>query len=348
MADGRNTNGDDRRERAPGGRFTGRTARAVVLLVLAGLAALAVVVASCQGGDGDRGAGGPGRSPSPGQSTPGSPGTGGPVLAVKLDNAPVARPHTGLERADVVYVEQVEAGLTRLLAVYTPDHLPPTVGPVRSARESDIELLRQYGEPVLAYSGAQSRLMPLLRAAPVHLLSPADAPGAFSRAPERPAPHNLYLDPRAALRAAPDAKSELAGNGFRYGPAPEGGRADAEESVRFPGSRTTFTWSAAENRWLVSLDGAPARTTGGDRLGPLTAVIQYVTVRPSRFQDRGGSVSPYTETTGSGRALVLRDGRAYEARWSRPGPEDGTVFTARGGERMTFARGQVWVVLAPR
>lgn len=87
------------------------------------------------------------------------------VLAVKIDNVAAARPPTGLEKADIVYVEQVEAGLSRILAAYSSD-VPSVIGPVRSARETDLELLRQFDEPTLAYSGAQSALRPSIEAAP--------------------------------------------------------------------------------------------------------------------------------------------------------------------------------------
>ncbi|HEV7627896.1 MAG TPA: DUF3048 C-terminal domain-containing protein, partial [Streptomyces sp.] len=62
---------------------------------------------------------------------------------------------------------------------------------------------------------------------------------------------------------------------------------------------------------------------------------------------RSGSVTPFTETVGSGRALVLRDGKEYKARWSRPSADGGTTFTDDDGKRLPFARGQVWVALAP-
>ncbi len=57
----------------------------------------------------------------------------------------------------------MEAGLSRILAVYSST-VPPVIGPVRSARETDLELLRQFDRPTLAYSGAQSRLNPLIEA----------------------------------------------------------------------------------------------------------------------------------------------------------------------------------------
>ncbi|MEU9860252.1 DUF3048 domain-containing protein [Streptomyces sp. NPDC047971] len=276
----------------------------------------------------------------------GLPARPAPVLAVKIDNVPPARPHTGLGSADIVYVEQVEGGQTRLLAVYSSD-LPERIGPVRSARESDIELLRQFGRPALAYSGSQTALKPFLRAAPLYPLPPEDAPGAYLRGGGRPAPHNLYVLPGRALAAAPDAE-DAKDIGFRFGPAPAGGEQVNERTVRFPASRYTFSWNAADKSWRVAMDGSPARTTDEGPVTASTVVVQYVTIRSSRFHDVLGSVSPYTETVGGGTAVVLRDGRAHDARWSRPTAEKGTTFTTPDGKPLNFAPGHTWVVLAPR
>ncbi|KUH40425.1 MULTISPECIES: DUF3048 domain-containing protein [Streptomyces] len=315
---------------------------------------LALVLAGC--GTGDRNGPAPTTTPpAPTSSVPsapavspftGLPGRTGPVLAVKIDNVGAARPHTGLGAADLVYVEQVEAGLTRFLAVYASQQ-PPRIGPVRSARESDVELLRQFGRPALAYSGVRSALKGFLREAPLYALPPERAPAAYTRAPDRPAPHNLYIDAERALAAAPSAGTAR-DIGFRFGPAPAGGRPVDRHTVRFPAARYAFDWSAAEQRWLVSMDGAPARTTDDGRVGAKTVVVQYVGIRPSTFRDRGGNVTPYTETVGSGSALVLRDGKGYDARWSRPSATGGTTFTTPAGDPLAFAPGPVWIVLAAR
>jgi Protein of unknown function (DUF3048) N-terminal domain len=96
-----------------------------------------------------------------------SPFTGEPVtalnrvLTVKIDNISNARPQTGLTRADIVYVLPVEGGLSRFLAVFS-SHYPRVIGPVRSAREDDLELLRQFGRPAFAYSGATATLLPYI------------------------------------------------------------------------------------------------------------------------------------------------------------------------------------------
>ncbi|WP_053849234.1 DUF3048 domain-containing protein [Streptomyces sp. NRRL B-24085] len=265
------------------------------------------------------------------------------VLAVKIDNVRAARPQTGLDSADVVYAEQVEGGLSRLMAVYATK-LPKAVGPVRSARESDLELLRQFDDPTLAFSGAQGKLMPLINRAPLTARTPEKAADAYFRGTDKVLPHNLYLRPRRLVRTTPGADALT--TGFRYGPAPAGGTRDTSETVRYPAARFTFTWSPGRKRWLVSMDGAPDVTADGKRLAPATVVVQYVKVRKSAFHDFLGNNSPYTVTVGSGKAKVLRDGRAYDVHWKRGTPADGTAFTTKDGSPVNFAEGQVWVVFA--
>ncbi|MFF0112349.1 DUF3048 domain-containing protein [Streptomyces prasinus] len=325
---------------------TGRRARArrvaaagtlLAALLTAGLAA----GCTASNGQGDDGRGSPRTS-----HLAGTDGARAPVLAVKIDNAPAARPQTGLESADVVYVEQVEGGLSRLMAVYAT-RLPESVGPVRSVREADLELLRQFDRPVLAFSGAQGRLLPLIDRAPLEPLTPETSgteAGVYVRGTTRPAPHNLFLRP-GPLMDGPPGRASLT-TGFRTGPPPPGGEPVSTRTVRYPAARFTFDWSGARDRWLVSMDGTPAATAEGEPVAPATVVVQYVTVRPSDYHDSRGNNTPYTETVGSGRATVLRDGRAHDVRWSRPDASDGTAFTTDDGTAVNFARGQVWVVYA--
>ncbi|NBE52433.1 DUF3048 domain-containing protein [Streptomyces boluensis] len=273
-----------------------------------------------------------------GARLPGAGEQGCVPLAVKIDNVGPARPHTGLDRADFIHVEQVESGLSRLLAVYATGRLPESVGPVRSARETDLELLGQYGRPVLAYSGAQSKLRPLIAAAPLDARTPGEAPDAFFRAPDRPAPHNLYLRP-ARLDPRP-AACDPASFGFRVGPRPTDGRPTSRYTVRYPAARFDFVWSAEREHWTVELDGAASALT------PSTVLVQYTRIRDSRFGDRWGNVSPYTETTGSGKLLLLRNGRAYDGEWSRTAKDRPAEYRTADGSRLYCAKGQVWVVYA--
>jgi hypothetical protein len=269
---------------------------------------------------------------------------GRPVLAVKIDNVRPARPPTGLTKADVVYVEPVEGGLSRILAVFS-SRLPASVGPVRSARESDLELLEQFGHPALAFSGANRRVLELVRDAPVTEVSPDRVSKAYRRSSARPAPHNLFADPRKLLASARDV-SPARDIGFRFGALPAGvGTPTTSREVRYGAATTAFRWQGG--RWLVAMDGRPATTAEGPQLAAATVVVQYVRITDSRFHDSVGNVTPYTHSVGSGTAVVLRDGVAVPARWSRPDAAAGTSFTTDQGAPLTFATGPVWVVFAP-
>ncbi|GHI03149.1 DUF3048 domain-containing protein [Streptomyces cellostaticus] len=323
-----------------------RTRRTVLTAALVAATLTASLTAGCTRHGPIDDARTPRRTPAPARSAapasePASQ-TGSP-LAVKVDNVPAARPQTGLDAADIVYAEQVEGGLSRLMAVFATK-LPQAVGPVRSARESDLELLRQFHEPALAFSGAQRKLLPLIHHAPLRAESPDKAAGAYYRGSGRAAPHNLYLHPARLLPAAP-GRAALT-TGFHYGPAPSGGTPETARAVRYPAARFTFTWSARRSGWLVAMDGTPAVTAGSGRLAPATVVVQHVKIRSSRYHDALGNHTPYTETVGSGKAEVLRDGRSFDATWSRPSATGGTAFTTADGSRMNFAEGQVWVVFA--
>ena len=298
----------------------------------------------------------PSPSPSPTHHVPQqlrSPFTGMPVkslqrvLAVKIGNTVPERPATGLAKADIVYVIPVEGGLSRILAIFS-SHFPRVVGPVRSARQDDIRLLRQFGRPAFVWSGAQPRLTPVVEHSRIVDLYAglAKVANGFFRSTDRVEPYNLYADAKTLLKDAPHA-SVARNIGFKFGPAPPGGRRRRSVSVSYPAASFQFTWSAAERGWAVWMDGSPAYTTERARqLSAPTIVIQRVVVGLSPYLEQGPMEPPYATTVGSGTALVLRDGKEFHARWSRPIAGKGTTFTTDTGQPMTFARGPVWIVYA--
>ncbi|MFF2654323.1 DUF3048 domain-containing protein [Streptomyces sp. NPDC058045] len=267
----------------------------------------------------------------------GLPADPAPVLAVKIDNHKDARPHTELEKADIVFMEKVEGGLSRLLGVFS-SQFPEGIGPVRSARAYNVEQLRMFDRPILAYAGARQGVVDMIKKSPLHGVSHDDYPGGYFRGGDNEAPHNLYMHTDKVLAQAPEA-SKSKDIGFRFADdAPNGGEETNERTVDYGGAKATFNWSAEEDRWLTSFDGEPAKTTGGEQLGGKTVVVQKVDMPAD---DAG---SPYEKTVGSGEATVLRDGKAYKTKWERPTEESGTTFTQENGEPMPFDRGQVWVV----
>ncbi|MFC6575207.1 DUF3048 domain-containing protein [Planomonospora parontospora] len=285
-------------------------------------------------------------TPEPTHPFTGLPGAARrPVLTAKIENTSAGKPQLGLKSADIVYVTQVEAGLTRLIAVFS-SKIPAKIGPVRSARISDLHLAPQFGRPAFAYSGAQTKMLPFIAEASLFDVSDSRAPGAYFRQPGRYAPYNLFADTRKLLAAAPKA-SRASDIGLTFGDAPaEGGTPRKTYSVRYPAARFTFGWSEKAGKWLIWQDGEKDMAAEGGQLGAPTIVVQYTRTERSQFHDKNQSYTPLVHTTGRGRAVVLRDGKAFKARWSRAKEKDGTVFTTESGEPMNFAPGQVWIVLA--
>ena len=270
----------------------------------------------------------------------------GPVLVVKIDNSAQARPHTGLPAADVVYVEPVEHGITRLAAVYSSS-LPATVGPVRSARITDLELMAQYGRVAFAYSGAQAKFRPAIRRAnmvEVVASKNVNRPGpGYFRVKSRTPPLNLYANAPALLARAKGAQPPR-DIGFRFGPPVPGGRPAKAASTSFPKARVGFTWSPQRKQWLWVMDGKPGKDAGGQQIGASTVVFQFVKTVKSQYSDFTGANTPHAKTVGTGKAVVLRDGLAQSVTWSRANANAPTEFTNASG-RVTFAPGKVWVVL---
>ncbi|MGW0810088.1 DUF3048 domain-containing protein [Nonomuraea sp. NPDC002799] len=270
-----------------------------------------------------------------------------PVLAVKIENTAAGKPQLGLKSADIVYIEQVEAGLTRLMAIFS-SKVPAKVGPVRSARISDLHLAPQFGKPAFSYSGAQTKMLPFIAEASLFDVGDTRNPAAYYRESGRFAPYNLFATTKQLLAKAPKA-SKAKDIGYTFGEAPaEGGVDKKSYTVKWPAARFTFAWSAAKKQWLIWQDGKKDMAAEGGQLGAPTIVVQYTKTERSEFHDKNQSYTPLVHTTGKGKAVVLRDGKAFTANWERESEKGGTTFTTESGEPMNFAPGQVWVALASR
>lgn len=282
-------------------------------------------------------------------SLSGRVGTDGPVLVVKIDDTYQAHPQIGLDEADVVYIEQVEGGLTRLAAVFS-SVIPDRIGPVRSARISDIDILAQYGHVAFAYSGAQSKLLSVIQAANLQDLgAQRESSTIYVRDETRYAPFNMIL--RADLLMAKLRDESVAIDiskniGWNFAlAAPPGGNPITSVNVKWPANSYTATWSSTQSRWLLSQNHKPDLAADGKQLGPTTLAIQMVSITPSAYHDKFGGVTPFSATVGQGDGFILRDGTSYPAKWSRLSANSGTTWTQIDGSSLPFAPGQVWVAL---
>jgi DUF3048 family protein len=329
--------------------------------------ALALAATACSGSSGPAEPGRPGNEASP-TPPPVAPLTGLPTsdasvlarvaLAVKVENASDARPQAGLGRADVVYEEEVEGGITRFMAIFHSRDAP-LIGPVRSVRLEDPDLAAQY-RAALVYSGGAGHVVRAVENSGLETVT-EDTPGnALYRRSSRRAPHNLYTS-TARLR-------QVVGRGqgpppavFEYStklPIPAPTAAPTAAPSPQPGSQVTvkfhpayvsqWRYRPARKVYVRYQTGAPHRLEDGSQIQARNVVVMVVRVRLSTHLDAAGNRTPEAIVTGSGQALLFRDGRLLRGRWSRRSLVELTTFATDTGETMTLAPGNTWIELVPQ
>lgn len=277
------------------------------------------------------------------------------ALVVKIDNVePKARPQVGINQADVVYEERVEGSVTRLLAVFhSTDSVP--VGPVRSARTSDIAIFSALNHPYFAWSGANGIFAQRVRAAGVLDVGYDVRSGEYFREPSRAAPSNLMLKSTAAITATPNEGSKPPPALFTYR-APGQTVAHLEPvagaAVNYGssggGAPTEWRWNGAG--WARTQKGTPHVDAAGQQVAPANVVIQFVNYTPTDVTDQFGVFIPEAQLVGEGEVWVLTGGGTQphglvQGRWKKPALDAVTTYTDADGKPILLTPGRTWVVL---
>ena len=261
---------------------------------------------------------------------------GSGAIVVKIDNSSKARPQAGLEAADVVIEQEVEGGITRFAAIFQTN-TPNRIGPVRSARSSDISYLSALGAPGLAYSGANEVFDTLiLRQERVRNYS-ASRFGGYWRDNSRRAPSNLYtsMSQFSTAATAPPAWWH-----FAAGPVEQGSPVQSVQ-VRFPATTITWTWSGAA--WERSQDGRAHTAESGGVLQATNVVVAQVGIVESGLKDPTGAVVPEFVWAGEGPVAVFTNGQRVDGRWIRPTLGDPAVLIDSSGAVIELQPGATWV-----
>ncbi len=287
-------------------------------------------------------------SPTPVGTNPltgvGAPPSGS-VIAVKVDDTAAGRPSMGLEKADVIYIEEVEGGLTRMVAVFAS--AKPKVRAVRSIRSSDPELLAQYGRITVVASGGGRKAIQVLDRSSLHSSINDRGQVGFSRDRSRPAPYNVVTDLAKVDQAI---KADGVRNvGFTWGAVDRrlaGATAAARVSTRVGSTPVGFVWDAKLSRYVRTVGGVRVLTASGVPVAKPNVLVQYCQIVADRSDhDVNGNPTMYTKTVGSGRVVLFRGGKQINGTWSRSGAGAPTRFTDSAGKPLLFAPGGTFVAL---
>jgi len=252
----------------------------------------------------------------------------------------------GIEHADLIIEERIEDRATRFAVIFHSD-LPDTVGPVRSGRSSDLDLLANLGTPILVFSGANIGVLGQLRdlsaEGRVVLVANDDSDIYLVRSPEFNAPDNLFTDPGVGRQDFGDQASPARGIvSFRTADAEPRPNSVAGPGVTVSGrDSVSFVYDPARGYVRVQ-DEAIHTTREGDALVVENVGIMETVYAPSQIA--AGSVDAIT--IGAGPASVLIGGRRWSGTWSRASRDDGYTCRTDSGEEILLEPGRTWRSLA--
>jgi DUF3048 family protein len=267
----------------------------------------------------------------------------GQVIAVKIDNAPAAQGQIGLREAGIVFEVPVEGGLTRFTALYF-DNVPVGVGPARSIRPVDGDLLAPFN-PVVVTTGGRPWVVREVEAAGAIVLTDDTF---FEEILRQPPSNLLALAAKAnagATGGPPSTPPFRFGDGFSGSPV---------SSVNIPLSGVMdVTWAVGGDGWERSQNGAPFQIADLFDSDPTdysvdTLVIMMVAERSAGYQDTAGATVPTFDVIGFGKVMVFSDGEVVEGEWRRGSQKDGWILISDTGEEILLPRGRVFVEVVPR
>jgi len=270
-------------------------------------------------------------------------------LVVKLGNSEAERPQAGLAQADVVYESVTEGGITRYAAIFQSREAT-TLGPIRSARLSDLDIAPEFSG-VLAHVGASAPIMNMLKSGSVLDLDQFFWPAYYHRTADRVPPYNVYTSTAQLWTGAKDrgfsATADLAPNTFED-VAPGGPATASTIDLDFAlETHSQYVYDAGQHAYHQVENSQPTADSATGQLVPMANVIvQFTPVRTTDIiEDGNGSHSLEYDMVGQGRAVLFHDGQELDGSWSRPALNARTDFLDASGQSIPLARGAVWIAL---
>ena len=289
-----------------------------------------------------------------------------PALAVKIGTSSVGRPQTGINEADMLIEARVE-GITRLIAVYHSQDADP-LGPVRSARSSDPNVLANFGQPIFGHSGANPGVLREISQGQadgkLYELRWDNLPDDYWRVKDRVPPWNLYTTSTAIWNAAPSrllAPEPL----FEYRQAgenlPSGAQPVPGVEIRYLsgsgglGLLAQFVWDEELGGWArwqdgtahVDLprhpDGAPNSDVDPVQVAPANVVVLQTRYTGSASDPR--SPEAITVDPNGGVALVFTAGHLIRGQWTRASAGQPWQVTDGDGNPVRLTPGQTFIAL---
>ncbi len=271
------------------------------------------------------------------------------IVSVKIENSPQARPQSGIQSADVVYESITEGGITRFNCMFHSTD-PGEVGPVRSARLSDISIVPQY-DPLFVFSGASGQVNSAVKRAGLQNLSQdLGVTYGYRRSSQRSAPHNLYVT-LSKIREEGVKRGYPATQAIRplqFARSIEGTPSITSITIPFSTANTSqWTWDPAADVYARVNNGkVHSDALTGKQITAKNVVVMWAKMDATAKRDVAGSTTYDIELVGSNRATVFRNGMRFDGTWSATAGAP-PVFKASDGTPIRLAPGNTWFEVIP-
>jgi hypothetical protein len=241
-----------------------------------------------------------------------------PALAVKI---PVnGRPHAALNEADIVFEQIINDNFTRFAAVFHSTDAE-VVGPIRSGRSQDVNLLEAFDEPLFAWSGGNPGVTQLIRNSALNDLSAVFTSGYYRRS-GRSNPNDLYSSTDALWAQTPE-DFNVPPVVFPYLRNGEALTGDPAENIEVTLDDIDVRWEYDDDsgRYFRWQNGSQHDTEAHGQVWADNLVVMFTNYSSSSIDG-----NPEAQTLGSNPVFVFSGGTVRTGVWLRFLPEDGFAF----------------------
>ena len=280
---------------------------------------------------------------------------GAPAVACKVDNVEAARPQFNLNKTDIVFVEMVEFGLTRLVAVWQSQPVNQA-GPVRSVRPMDADITAPLAG-IFCFSGGQLPFVNAVKDTGQYMASEtteqSDDKGSFSRLSSRSAPHNVLVDVallqsqhvdhlKAPQPMLPMVAFDIETESYEAA-STEVGEETISFTVKYP--QAISGWKAEGSYFVRSQDGDSHLDEATGEILRATNVVVLKTKTDNSFRDPKYGPIPRTVLIDSGIAWVFSNGKRVKGTWSKSTQTSPIQLVDEAGAQIKLAVGNTWIEL---
>jgi hypothetical protein len=261
-----------------------------------------------------------------------------PAIVAKVGNYD-SHPQQGINRADIVFEEIINDNVSRFAMVFQSQGAE-LVGPIRSGRLQDVDLLGAFNSPILAWSGGNGTVTREIDASDLINMSPNYCKSACFRVNFDNAPYNLFFNiEQAWQQAPPGAGSPGPQFVYRSPDVVAPGSPSAGVAVQMDSYEVDWTWNSTSGLYERQQNGRADNDANGELTTTNNVVVLEMVYLP------GVSNSPDAQSVGTGPAWVFSAGNMMKGTWTRADRKQPFTLTADDGTPMVLTPGRTFVEL---